>query len=250
MYPPAFVIHLNALLSACMRGVMLPLGDRVRPPRYAPPRELLPERLVVVVQRWLMKRQAMIAVLMERIAAGNVRQRAFRPREPKPDAVAKPRAEIPPENFLPRGFGWIRRLAPEIGAHAEGLSRLLEEPEMQAMVLGAPQMARAWVPLLNAVGERKPEWWPKPPPRPRRPRPRAQKLVAAGLDPATAPLPANPTPQPQMGTWFPPQPPPPPPRRITSWRDFVDSMRPVSQNFEPPPSDWVVVRPTPGKPGF
>jgi hypothetical protein len=208
----------------------------------------------VLIQAWLQKQRQMIEALMRRIAAGAHHPRPYKPREIKPGAVARPRPETPPEKRLPpRVFGWINHMASEIGPWAAAMNYFIGVPEMKAMVLASPQLARLWLPLLNAVGAEKPDWWPKPPPRPRRARkarPRSSVVVPAGRDAAVAPLPANPEPQPQMGTWFPPQPPPPPPRRITSWRDFVDSMRPVSQNFEPPPSDWVIVRPTPGKPDF
>jgi hypothetical protein len=182
---------------------MLPLGDRVRPaPSYMTQRSLLPERLVFHTQQWLMRRRSMIACLMDRIAAGKCKARAYKPREIKPDAVRKPRPEIPSENWLPRMFAWVRRMAPEMGRAVEDLTRLLEEPEMKAMVLAAPQMARVRVPLLNAVGERKPDWWPKPKPRPRKPRasgPRAPKPAVASetLGPVEA--------------WRARQPPPPPP---------------------------------------
>jgi hypothetical protein len=248
MFPPAVITHLTMRLSACLNGVIFPLGDRVRPqPSYMTQRSLLPERLVFHTQQWLMRRRSMIACLMDRIAAGKCRARAYKAREPKPDAIKKLRPEIPSEQWLPRMFAWVRRMAPEMGRAVEDMTRLLEEPEMKAMVLAAPQMARAWVPLLNAVGERKPEWWPKAPPRPRRPRKagqRAKKPAVQNLDPVeawrsrrTPPPPPSPAPLPQHGTWTAPQPPPPPPRRVTNYRELIESLRPVSQNFEPPPSD-------------
>ncbi len=74
----------------------------------------------------------------------------------------------------------------------------------------------------------------------------------AGLDPAIASNPAIPPPwQPAAQPTPPPQryasDPPRPPGPITSWRDFLDSVRPVSLSFEPP----VVDDPVPyGLPGW
>ncbi len=115
MFPPAIITHLTTRLCACLTGVMLPLGDRVRPaPSYMTQRTLLPERLVFHTQQWLMRRRSMICGLMDRIAAGKCRSRAYKAREIKPDAVRKPRPEIPSEQWLPRMVGWIRRMAPEM----------------------------------------------------------------------------------------------------------------------------------------
>jgi hypothetical protein len=240
---------------------MCPLGDRVRkaPSLWRPENKLIPEPLVVLIQAWLQKRRQMIEALVQRIAAGTHRPRPFTPRATRPDAARKPPTAIPPEKQLPpRVFGWINRLAAEINVHANGLSHIIGTPEMKAMILASPQLARLWVPLLNALGQSKPDWWPKPPPRPRRPRPprprtqKPRKPIIAGPDPAATSNPTNPPP------WRTPAEPPSPPQRyasdpprppgpITSWRDFLDSVRPVSLSFEPP----VVDDPVPyGLPGW
>jgi hypothetical protein len=86
-------------------------------------------------------------------------------------------------------------MASEIGPWAAAMNHFIGVPEMKAMVLASPQLARLWVPLLNAVGAEKPDWWPKPPPRPRKPRParpRNRKAVMSGLDPTIASAPATP----------------------------------------------------------
>jgi hypothetical protein len=154
-------------------GVMRPLGDRVRraPSLWRPENRLIPEPLVVLIQAWLQKRRQLIEALIHRIAEGKHVGRAYRPREPKPGAIPKPRAQIPPEKQLPpRVVGWINRMASEVNCHAAGLLHIACTPEMRAMIEASPQMARLWVPLLNSLGQPRPDWWPKPPPRPRRPR--------------------------------------------------------------------------------
>ena len=113
MFPPAVVTHISALLSACVTGVMLPLGDRVRRPRSdQQPYRMLPEPLVVLVQQWLMKRRSMIACLMEHIVAGRHRPRSYH--------VARAQAgrgrKAPPRNPAGQAVATGVRLDPPDGA--------------------------------------------------------------------------------------------------------------------------------------
>jgi hypothetical protein len=73
---------------------------------------------------------------------------------------------MPAEERFPRLSGWVCRWAPEAHFGARDLSGLLDDPEMKALVLRAPnQMIRLWSPLLHALGQTKPAWFPKPPKR-------------------------------------------------------------------------------------
>jgi hypothetical protein len=80
---------------------------------------------------------------------------------------------------LPRRFGWLVRLSPNVGGLSSSLRNLLTTDEIATLLADAPQAARILRPLCNMLGIAKapdlpaalfPER-PKRPPKPRAPRP-------------------------------------------------------------------------------
>ncbi|MBV9811604.1 MAG: hypothetical protein JO326_02570, partial [Acetobacteraceae bacterium] len=76
---------------------------------------------------------------------------------------------------LPGEFGWVAKCG-IAASNAECLKVMLQEPEVQAMLALAPQMARLFTPLCHAFGLRYQEGlprivFPERKPRPRKPRP-------------------------------------------------------------------------------
>jgi hypothetical protein len=197
-------------LGMILWGVMAYLGDRVKraPDGYHPQHRLIPLALVNRMQAWLQARKRAIDALMDRIREGRMRPpRPYRARAVRADAAPAVRKEIPPQERLPRGFGWMRVLASEVWVQSRLLGPWLEEAEVKAAVLGCPQMVRLLSPLLNAVGEGKPAWFPVLPKRPRTSRaglPRRRAAMPAETAPpeaaAAPPLPAsNPAPAAWLG---------------------------------------------------
>jgi hypothetical protein len=183
-------------LAMIVWGVMAYLGDRQRraPDGYAPPHKLIPPPLIERMQSWLKDRRLRIEALLDRFAAGTLRApRPYAPRMVRTDAAPAVRKVAPPEERMPRGFGWMHRMAGEIRVRAGLLPEWLEEPEVKAAVLASPQMVRLVTPLLNAVAIRKPDWFPVLPKRPRRSRAgMRRKAAVVRADPVEPAPPASP----------------------------------------------------------
>jgi hypothetical protein len=155
-------------LAAYVLRVMGAVGDRTRRvPAQDVARGIVPQAVYDRIGSWLQTRRLAIAAVMARLQAGKV----FRPRAyaPRPGAQGVERAARPgtaADASLLRGFGWIYRWAPEVRIGAGHLVALLDDAEMKALVLAAPgPMVRAWGPLLNALGRRRPDWFPVLPKR-------------------------------------------------------------------------------------
>ena len=155
--------------------------------------------------------------VIARFAAIAARQQAGTLR--KPQQPRRPRgtpATPPPRDPLPHRRGWLRLWAPESIAYGEYLRRLLEEPEMQALIEQAPQLRRILRPLCRMLGVTPPILQPPAPQRPARPkptRPRPARPKPARPRPATSPSaprprrspakpPAEPAPQ-NLPAWVP-----------------------------------------------
>jgi hypothetical protein len=184
-------------LGMILWGVMAYLGDRERraPDGYAPPHRLIPLPLVTRMQDWLKDRRLRIEALLDRIRDGKMRPpRPYAPRRVAEGAAPAVRKMPPPEERLPRGFGWMRNMANEIRPRGGMLPEWLEEPEVKAAVLASPQMVRLVSPLLNAVGEAKPGWFPELPKRPRKSRAGMARRAAVKRPEPPMPVPPAPTP--------------------------------------------------------
>jgi hypothetical protein len=158
-------------LGAVVLRVLGALGERTRRvPDGSPVHHLVPQAVYDFVHAWLRARRLAIMALMERIQAGTLRQpRPYASRMLADGAEVKPRRVPPPAERIPPVFGWVCRWAPEARYAGHDLSALLEDAEMKALVLAAPErMVRLWTPMLNALGRPKPDWFPKLPKRVRR----------------------------------------------------------------------------------
>jgi hypothetical protein len=104
--------------------------------------------------RWMSARLAALSAAMRRIEAGETLTGG--------PGGARCEAACALEARLPRGFGWMCAVTPEIREDGAAFAAWLAEPAMRAMVAAAPgEMARLIAPILHAVGERRPDWFPK-----------------------------------------------------------------------------------------
>jgi hypothetical protein len=133
------------------------------------------------MQGWLSTKLRTLSALMRRIEAGAVLQApvaASRAVTSGVDASAA-RVSVPPEERLPRGFGWMCAFGPDVRGDGRAFVEWLNEPAMRAKVMAAPEeMARVLSPILNATGEARPAWFPDLPKRVRRRRVRAGQCLA------------------------------------------------------------------------
>jgi hypothetical protein len=155
-------------LAAYVLRVMGAVGDRTRRvPAQDVARGIVPQAVYDRIGAWLQTRRLAIAAVMARLQAGKVfRPRAYAPRGGAGGVARAVQPAPAADAHLFRGFGWLYRWAPEVRVGAGHLVELLDDAEMKAAVLAAPgPMVRAWTPLLNALGRRKPDWFPKLPGR-------------------------------------------------------------------------------------
>ena len=143
-------------------------------------------------------------LIMVRIRTINVRFRrlaarilagTYAPRPAAPRRQAAPRQRRP--NTLPRTFGWLSKLLPDMAPYRGYLLDLLADPAMAALVAAAPGPARRPLrSLCRMLGVAPPPLLaiPRPPP-------------AAPKPPPTKPPPAKPPPakprHPQPPAWMP-----------------------------------------------
>ncbi len=110
----------------------------------------LPARLVAPAYAWLGRTLQRFVRLVERFEAGRLVAGEASVRRPGAE-----RSAAAPSLFhlrLPRGRGWLLKLLPGQAGHAhQNLARLLEEPEMQALIAGAPAIGRLLRPLARML---------------------------------------------------------------------------------------------------
>jgi len=134
--------------------------------------------LLLITWNYLSHAAKRLEALTRRVAAGTatIRPRARRTKDPAEPAKPRPTPKHPP---LPRRFGWLVRLSPNVGGLGSSLRNLLTTDEIATLLADAPQAARILRPLCNMLGIAKapdlpaalfPEH-PKRPPKPRAPRP-------------------------------------------------------------------------------
>jgi hypothetical protein len=162
--PTQLRTSLAARLKAFVRGVVRAVGQRVRPAASdATCFDPVPPSASRIVGEWLRARLTAIETATARIEAG-MRRRVtpnashITAQRRAPDAPAgAPRAD----RLAPR-FGWVCRWAPETEWGGAAVCELLEGPRLRSLFMAAPdRMARLWSPLLNALGQIRPEWFPQ-----------------------------------------------------------------------------------------
>jgi hypothetical protein len=113
---------------------------------------------------WMRARLRALSAVMRRIEAGERLDRPGRRSRrtaSRGDGARGERGLLPPEARLPRGFGWMCAFVPEVRRDGAAFAAWLGEPAMQARFSAAPEtMARAVGPILTAVGQGRPEWFP------------------------------------------------------------------------------------------
>ncbi len=87
-----------------------------------------------------------------------------RPEDAMPEDAMPPRP-APPRRTLPRGLGWLARMAPETVPSGIEFAYLLAQPEMTELLAAAPRLWRVLRPLCRMFGITPPEALPPPPPR-------------------------------------------------------------------------------------
>jgi hypothetical protein len=171
MFPglPSPATLLNRV-KAIVRRVAGVVGDRrrtVSPHASAVPALAISPVLRGIAQGWMRTKLRALSALMRRIEAGErldtpvgvsgAAQGAFAP------AV---RVAVPPEERLPRRFGWMCAFEPTIRQDGAAFAEWLSEPAMRAMISAAPErMARVISPILTAAGTDRPAWFPVMPRR-------------------------------------------------------------------------------------
>jgi hypothetical protein len=136
-----FLLIINNLMQATARRHVGPMYPRGIPSALA----------TLIVWRLSRVRRRFISI-MERLRAGTLRPR--RPRA-KPALATAATHEKPPRqpDLLPRVWGWLCALVPTEAANYGGqLAYLLEDPEMQALLVQAPQLWRLMNPILHMTG--------------------------------------------------------------------------------------------------
>jgi hypothetical protein len=127
----------------------------------------IPTELRGLMGDWMSRRLKALSALMRRIEAGETLPAPAPAGGGRPTAAALGRvvsAPLPPEERLPRGFGWMCAFSPTARHDGVALTEWLNEPWMKAKVLAEPErMARLIGPLLSATGERRPDWCPRLP---------------------------------------------------------------------------------------
>nr|MBW4090945.1 hypothetical protein [Pseudomonadota bacterium] len=123
------------------------------------------------------------------IAAQPVARTRCRPPEPAPepentvseDAVSEDGTPVDPFpsrrlrarpkkplRLLPRGYGWLARMGPDLVPYGIEFAYLLAQPEMAELLATAPRLWRVLRPICRMFGIMPPETLPPPPPRPAR----------------------------------------------------------------------------------
>jgi hypothetical protein len=186
MSPLTFVqpdASLAERLKAFVWRVVIAVGERVnRAPEGSVVRHRVPLEVYQRIAEWMQTRRQAIEALMARIEAGKLRASpVYAPRASQEGGEPKARKTIPAAERFPRISGWVCRWAPEAWSGAADLRGLLDDPRMKTLVLSVPErMVRLWNPLLYAVGQNKPDWFPKLPRRPRRSRRKVKTFPCGG----------------------------------------------------------------------
>jgi hypothetical protein len=190
MFSAPFLTTLLDRVKAVVRRVARPGAERARQvaagtPPYVPAEGPVSPLLGGLAQGWMAAKLRAVSALMRRIEAGETiaapaPAMAARAAVVAGESVPVTRGTVPPEARLPREFGWMCGLSPEVRRDGAAFVELLNEPWMKAKVLAAPErMAGLIGPILTATGQARPEWFPVAPVRVR-----AGRAAATGSFPA------------------------------------------------------------------
>jgi hypothetical protein len=159
-------------------GVVAPRTRRAPAVPVAP--EAAPAGTKQWISGWVRTRCAALSALMARIESGTLRPSARTVRRTASVGIAPCARHIAP--VAPQ-FGWVCRWAPETHWAGGPVRDLLEGARVRSLVLAAPErMVRAWSPLLNALGQERPEWFPVLPKRARMSRKKDASVARETVD--------------------------------------------------------------------
>jgi hypothetical protein len=167
MFSAPFLATLLDRVKAVVRRVARPAAYRARPGEIdttAHAAEALISPVVRGLARgWMSAKLRALSSLMRRIEAGATSPGRAPSAQSQRD-VAVVRSALPPEERLPRGFGWMCGFGPDVQRDGRAFAEWLNEPAMKAKVLAEPErMARLIGPILTATGAARPEWFPATP---------------------------------------------------------------------------------------
>jgi hypothetical protein len=163
MFPAApFLSTLLHRVKAVVRRVVRARVDRGRAVPAGAAALAVSPALRLAAGEWMRARLRALSAVMRRIEAGkNVPEPARASRITIRGDASGVRDVVPPERRLPRGFGWMCGLEPDVREDGAAFAAWLGEPAMRAMISAAPErMAQAISPILNATGAARPEWFP------------------------------------------------------------------------------------------
>jgi hypothetical protein len=109
-------------------------------------------------------------------------RRAAPPAEPAPAQVpddAVPRRQVAPRRTLPRGHGWLVRMAPQTVPFGVEFAYLLAQPEMTDLLATAPRLWLVLRPLCRMLGITPHDAPPRPHPAPGQREPAAADIARA-----------------------------------------------------------------------
>jgi hypothetical protein len=120
-----------------------------------------------LINGWLGARRAAIVALVRRIEAGTQKPpQPYKARAAKAGAAKAETARKVAGIRMPHFRGWLFAVGRELSLPGIQLGTLLNE-DMRAMVCAHPRLARLIRPLLRAMGETVPAWFPRAPTRAR-----------------------------------------------------------------------------------
>ncbi len=111
--------------------------------------------IMLLIWTRLGRTAARFARLAARLGAGALPIVAAAPPDCGLRPVSRRRDPGAPSNgapVLPRGFAWLLRQVPEAAPFGSQLRHLLSDPEMQALIVAAPQFGRVLRPLCRMLG--------------------------------------------------------------------------------------------------
>ncbi len=170
MFSAPFLVTLLDRVKAVVRRVVRPAVERsVRLTASSPATQPVSAALRDMARGWMSAKLNALWGLMRRIDTGQTIEPSASPsRRAHVNRISAQglRETASQEERLPRGFGWMCAFEANARLDGQAFAEWLNEPATQAMVMCAPgRMARLMGPLLNATGQRRPEWFSAVPKR-------------------------------------------------------------------------------------